>query len=185
MREQISRALAGSSEVAGSSRSRRLGRLNITLARQTWVRSQEESKPHFVLRKGSRSNLRSRPSMRSVAPVLPPLEIAGERDLDRGQVGAFQGQFPVRGCIPALDHDAAGTRIENARNQIDRSCFPTAERFMCHRQAFRLLGRGIRRARSADFGTFWNIMGVGCSCKLLICWCRGTELNRRRQPFQG
>jgi hypothetical protein len=35
------------------------------------------------------------------------------------------------------------------------------------------------------FGMNWNETANLEVCKLLIVWWPGTELNRRRQPFQG
>jgi len=37
----------------------------------------------------------------------------------------------------------------------------------------------------SGIGTEWNRSRASRSCKLLKTWWPGTELNRRRQPFQG
>jgi hypothetical protein len=39
--------------------------------------------------------------------------------------------------------------------------------------------------RPSVIGTFWNVTALWWACKSLKTWWPGTELNRRRQPFQG
>ena len=39
--------------------------------------------------------------------------------------------------------------------------------------------------RAKSFGMKWNETAFWRVCKLLKMWWPGTELNRRRQPFQG
>ncbi len=40
-------------------------------------------------------------------------------------------------------------------------------------------------SRANNFGMKWNETAFWGACKLLKMWWPGTELNRRRQPFQG
>ena len=40
-------------------------------------------------------------------------------------------------------------------------------------------------SRAISFGMKWNETAFWRACKLLKMWWPGTELNRRRQPFQG
>ena len=39
--------------------------------------------------------------------------------------------------------------------------------------------------RAKSFGMKWNETAFWKVCKLLKTWWPGTDLNRRRQPFQG
>src|ERR1019366_10222670 len=43
----------------------------------------------------------------------------------------------------------------------------------------------MRQYRRAGIGTNWNQNPELSVCKCLKTWWPGTELNRRRQPFQG
>src|SRR4030095_6518990 len=43
----------------------------------------------------------------------------------------------------------------------------------------------IRRIPRSGFGTNWDQLRFSAGYKSLILWWPGTELNRRRQPFQG
>ena len=47
------------------------------------------------------------------------------------------------------------------------------------------LVRQIPAAARRIFGTFWNVTEILKAAKWLKTWWPGTELNRRRQPFQG
>ena len=69
--ERISRAVAGSSEAVGSSRSNSVGWLSIALASDTRVCSPDESTPHFTLRNRSRSNCAISRSIRSPSLLTP------------------------------------------------------------------------------------------------------------------
>ncbi len=69
MRTLSSRAVAGSIEAVGSSRSSSRGRLSTALARETRVCSPDDSSPAFTSAKRSRSKSWSTSSMRAFNPL--------------------------------------------------------------------------------------------------------------------
>ena len=66
---------------------------------------------------------------------------------------------------------------KNGRAEANRPCPENCS------QARLIPRRQIRRAKS--FGMKWNETAFWKVCKLLKTWWPGTDLNRRRQPFQG
>ncbi len=124
---RTSRAVAGSSDAVGSSSRSKSGRLSMALARHTRVCSPEESTPHFVSRKRSRSNSREQ-RVRCALPdevlhaidqpedaqVLANRQIAGQRRIDGGEIGVLQGLGAVLREIESFDADR-GPRWVRAR----------------------------------------------------------------------
>ena len=126
MPARMSRAFEGSIEAVGSSSSSSRGRLSIALARLRRVCSPDDSNARLGPPIADEVVNREQPldprgeivdgvEHAEHAQVLLDGEIAGQRRIDGGEVGARQGPAAVDGEVDALDLDPPGARLEDAR----------------------------------------------------------------------